>query len=174
MPWHAFSLELTVSAIDKVERRVRCLFDLSHVIGVFVMDVEGDTFASMTYPGLNEAENAGKYVLKYYQDNRNSIGSDQLKSHDRGSLTIHMIRGREGAVAVAAQKQANLPGIRILAKKLASELTLAVMQALTEVAEVDQERVPQRENPKSKAPAQDPTLRPNPLAKPETEEAVKK
>ncbi len=165
---------LPVSAIDKVERRVRCLFDLSHVIGVFVMDVEGDTFASMTYPGLTEAENAGKYVLKYYQDNRKSIGSDQLKSHQRGSLTIHMIRGREGAVAVAAQKPANLPGIRILAKKLAGELTLAVMQALTEAAEVDEARAPQREKPKSKPPMPDPTLKTNPLGKAEVEEALKK
>jgi len=143
-----------VSAIEKVERRVRSLFDVSNVIGVFVMDVDGDTFASMTYPGLNEAENAGKYVLKYYQDNKDKIGPDQLTSHKRGSLVIHMIRGREGSVAVAAQKQANLPGIQILAKKLASELTLAVMAALTDAAVVDEERAPTKkpQKPKSKPP----------------------
>ncbi|WP_269541138.1 hypothetical protein [Cerasicoccus fimbriatus] len=160
-----------MSAIDKVERRVRSLFDLSHVIGVFVMDVEGDTFASMTYPGLNEAENAGKYVLKYYQDNRDSIGSDQLKSHNRGSLTIHLIRGRDGAVAVAAQKQANLPGIRILAKKLAGDLTLAVMSALTEAAEIDEERAPKPEKPKSKPPM---PVGPKMKTEPEAAEAGKK
>lgn len=130
---------------------MRSLFDLSHVIGVFVMDVDGDTFASMTYPGLSEAESAGKYVLKYYQSNKTNIGSDSLVSHHRGSLTIHMIRGREGAVAVAAQKQANLPGIKILAKKLAADLTLAVMSALTDVAEVDEQRTPQKERPKPKS-----------------------
>lgn len=119
------------------------------------MDIEGDTFASMTYPGLNEAEKAGVYVLKYYQDNRESIGSDKLKSHDRGSLTIHMIRGREGAVAVAAQKKANVPGIEILAKKLAGELTLAVMSALTDAAVVDEARDAKEAKPakpKSKPP----------------------
>ncbi|GHC11220.1 hypothetical protein [Cerasicoccus arenae] len=148
-----------MSAIDKVERRVRSMFDLSHVIGVFVMDIEGDTFASMTYPGLNEAENAGKYVLKYYQGNRDSIGTEKLKSHIRGSLTIHMIRGREGAVAIAAQRQANLPGIEILAKKLAGDLTSAVMTALTDAAVVDEERAPQKAKPKSKPPIPLPELK---------------
>lgn len=129
---------------------MRTLFDVSDVIGVFVMDINGDTFASMTYPGLTEAEDAGKYVLKYYQDKRESISLEKLDTHSRGSLAIHMIRGREGAVAVAARKKANLPGIEILAKKLAGDLTLAVMSALTAVAEVDEERTPSK--PKSKPP----------------------
>lgn len=144
---------------------MRCLFDLNHVIGVFVMDVEGDTFASMTYPGLNEAESAGKYVLKYYQDNRNNIGADRLSSHKRGSLTIHMIRGREGAVAIAAQKEANLPGIKILAKKLAGDLTLAVMAALTEAAVVDEEREA-KDAPPPKPKMVDPSLPPKPKSRP--------
>ena len=127
------------------------------------MDPPGETFASMTYPGLAEAESAGKYVLQYYQKNRDSIGTDQLKSHPRGSLIIHMIRGREGAVAVAAQKNANVPGIQILTKKLASELTLAVMSALTAAAEDDEESSPPK--PKSTPPKKPSSKSPVKMAK---------
>lgn len=150
-----------MSAVEKVERRVRNLFDLSHVIGVFVMDAAGDTFASLTDPAVPEAGNAARYVLQYYRRHRDTIGGDRLKSHTRGALMIHFIRGREGAVAIAARRKANIAAIRILSAKLAGELTIAVMKALDAVAEPE-EAPAKPQSPPPKAKPVDPNKVPDP------------
>jgi len=162
---------MRVSALQKVERRVRTLFDMKHVIGVFIIDPPGATFASMVHPGLKEAQSAGEYVLAYYQKNREAIPMDALRSHQYGKMGIHLMRGQAGAVAVAAGPNANQPALAILAQKLTGDLTAAAMKALTAAAS-EFEQSPPSEDPKNNTLASDPPKPAKPRSKPSAPTAL--